>query len=615
MNSLFFFLIGICTSSPFMRTGKYLSIIFRGNLTGKLMIFSHPLSAFIMGFCILVAASACSPNQPMPDTILFNGKLITMDSAANIVQAMAIKDGKIMRLGSDQQILDLAGDATQRIDLGGRAVIPGLIEGHAHTIPASVSEYFQEIPEIISVEQTLGWIEEEARRKSPGEWIVHPKFFFTRLEQMRQLTRQELDSVAPDNPVFLNGSYGGLVNGKALDLSGMKDMDHPGILKDGTGEPTGVIRRSAFSLLDQNVPESLTPENQLEALIEMHRLYNRVGITSVIVGRGTAEEFDLYNTLKEREKLTVRVFHNMAFPLNTKAPVEEMRKAIQKLGYKTGDGDEWAKIGALKAVIDGGVLTGTAFLREPWGEKAGDVYGITDPAYRGELMLSKEELVGLITVADDAGWIFTAHVTGGGGVDTLLAAFEEVQQSRDIRNKRFSIIHGNFFTPEAIRKTADLGIYANMQAAWFFKDTPLLFEVLGAERVKTFHPYKSMVEAGIVINGGSDHMVKTDPNVSINPYNPFLAIWSMVTRKTERGTVFNGEEAVSRIEALKMYTVNNALSTFEENIKGSLEIGKVADLVVLSADILTCPEDEIRDIESMLTMVNGKAVYENSALF
>src|SRR5690606_18593648 len=138
------------------------------------------------------------------------------------------------------------------------AVIPGLIEGHAHTIPASQSEYFHEIPEVINVEQTLRWIAEDAQGKQPGEWIIHPKFFFTRLEQMRQLTRQELDSVAPDNPVFLNGSYGGLINSKAMAISGMMGMDHPGILKDEvSGEPTGIIRRSAFSLLDLEDREEL----------------------------------------------------------------------------------------------------------------------------------------------------------------------------------------------------------------------------------------------------------------------------------------------------------------------------------------------------------------------
>jgi predicted amidohydrolase YtcJ len=539
-----------------------------------------------------------------------------MDSAASVVEAVAIKDGKIIALGDDRDILPMAGDATLTIDLEGHAVIPGLIEGHAHTLTASQSEYYHEIPEIINVKQTLQWIADDARSKKPGEWIIHPKFFFTRLEQMRQITKHELDSVAPENPVFLNGSYGGVVNSKAFEISGMMSIDHPGILRDEISEqPTGIIKHSAFSLLKLEDRENLTQSQQLEALKDLLLLYNSVGITSIVSGSGTLEEFKIFETLKEQGKLTVRVFHNMDFPFDIPAPLNEIREALQTLDYKTGDGNGWTKIGALKAVIDGGVLTGTAFLREPWGEKAAEVYGINDPAYRGELFLSKDDLVGLITAADDAGWTFTAHVTGGGGVDTLLAAFEEVQQSRNIKDKRFSIIHGNFFTPEAIHKMSELGIYANMQPAWFFKDTNLLNEVLGEERMKTFHPYRSMMEAGIIINGGSDHMVKLDPDVSINPYNPFLAMWSVITRITDSGKVFNEGEAISRMEALKMYTINNAFGTFEEEIKGSLEVGKVADLVVLSADILTCPDDEIPHIESVLTMVNGETVYENKDLF
>lgn len=585
-------------------------------LNRKCVFFTHPLVASFIGFFILLGTYGCNTFQPVPDTVLFNGKLITMDSAASVVEAVAIKDGKIIALGDDEDILAMARDATLVIDLEGHAVIPGLIEGHAHTIAASQSEYFHEVPEIINVEQTLQWIADDVRRKKPGEWIIHPKFFFTRLEQMRQITKFELDSVAPENPVFLNGSYGGVINSKALEISGMMSMDHPGILKDKISEePTGIIRRSAFSLLKLKDQQNLTASQQLEALKELLHLYNSVGITSIISGSGTLEEFKMFGTLKEHGELTVRVFHNMAFPFDTHAPSNEMREALQKLDYKTGDGNDWTKIGALKAVIDGGVLTGTAFLREPWGEKAGEVYGITDSAYRGELFLSKDDLVRLIMVADDAGWNFTAHVTGGGGVDTLLAAFEEVQQSRNIKDKRFSIIHGNFFTPEAIQKMSELGICANMQPAWFFKDSNLLNEVLGEERMTTFHPYRSMMEAGIIINGGSDHMVKLDPDVSINPYNPFLAMWSVITRNTESGKVFNEGEAVSRMEALKMYTINNAFATFEEEIKGSLEVGKMADLVVLSADILTCADAEIPHIKSVLTMVNGETVYENKDLF
>ncbi len=267
-------------------------------------------------------------------------------------------------------------------------------------------------------------------------------------------------------------------------------------------------------------------------------------------------------------------------------------------------------IGALKVLIDGGVLTGTAYLREPWGEGAKEIYGITDPNYRGILNLNKEELIRIITAANEFGWKFTAHVTGGGGVDVLLSALEEVDKVSPISSKRFSVIHGNFYTPEAITKMAAMGVYADMQPAWFFKDADLLNQVLGEERMNTFHPYKSLMGAGIMVNGGSDHMVKLDSYTSINPYNPFVAMWSVVTRKTERGSVYAPHEAISREQALKMYTINNAYASFEEDIKGSLEPGKLADLVVLSEDILTCPEENIKNIKALLTMVDGKVVYE-----
>lgn len=432
---------------------------------------------------------------------------------------------------------------------------------------------------------------------------------------MRQLTKRELDSVAPNNPVFLNGSFGGMINTKALQLSEMTNLKHDGILRnERTGEPIGVIRGSAFRLLAINNENKLSEQQQLEALKDLFQLYNAVGITSVCSGGGPVEELKMFEKLMANDQLTVRVFQNILLPFEKNSSSAEMREALKRFGYKTGDGNEWVKVGALKVLVDGGVLTGTAYLREGWGKKAKEVYGITDPTYRGELFFSKDELIRLITVADEAGWKFTAHVTGGGGVDTLLAAYEAVNHASPIREKRFSIIHGNFYTPEAIRKMAALGIYADMQPAWYYKDTDLLNEVLGKDRIRTFHPYHSMMNAGIVINGGSDHMVKLDPNASINPYNPFLAMWSVITRKTDRGTVFNPEERISREQALKMYTINNAYASFEENLKGSIEPGKVADLVVLSEDILTCSDDKIREIKSLLTIVNGRMVFDNGML-
>ncbi len=552
-----------------------------------------------------------APNQ-QADTIMFGGKIITVDNNFSIHEAVAIKDGKILAVGSNDEILELADSDTREINLDGKTVIPGINEGHVHPISASQSEYIQPIPDIHSNKELLVWIHSEAAKKVAGEWIVHPKFFATRMLEMRQLTKFELDSVSPDHPVFLDGSYGGMINSQALRVSGIgPDSDHPGILKDKTsGEPTGIIRGSAFGLLALPENHEISQKQQLKLLKEMLQLYNEVGITSICVGSGNPKDLQMFRALKEKGELTVRVFQNMYIPFDPHATLNEMQTALRNFDYSTGDGDEWVRVGALKTRVDGGILTGTARLRPPWGVNASRIYGITDQDYRGMLNLNKEELIRIATAANEHGWKFTAHITGGGGVDEFLAALEEVNNESPISQKRFSIIHGNFYTKEAINKMAQMGIYADMQPAWFYKDADLLNQVLGEETMNTFHPYKSLFEAGVMINGGSDHMVKLDSYTSINPYNPFVAIWSVVTRKTERGNIFEAQEAISREQALKMYTINNAYASFEEDIKGSIEPGKLADLAVLSEDILTCPQEHIKDIIVLLTMVNGKVVYE-----
>ncbi|MEP7258765.1 MAG: amidohydrolase, partial [Flavitalea sp.] len=499
------------------------------------------------------------------DTILINGKIITVDHDFSVAEAVAIKNGKFMAIGKNKTILALAGKSTVTIDLKGRSVIPGLIDGHAHPFEASQSEFVREIPAVNSIKELLDWVHKETQTRKKGAWIVHPKFFITRMVDMRQLTLNELDSVSPDHPVFLNGSYGGMVNSKAIEVSGLASSDHSGIIKDNaTGKPIGMIRSSAFPLLKIDKDPALSTEEKLTAIKKMLYLYNSVGITSICSGSGNAEHIRVFNELMNKDELTVRIFQNILLPFDTKSSVEEMHEALQKFGYKTGDGNDWVRVGALKAVIDGGVLTGTAYLREAWGDHAQALFGFADSSYRGELFLSEKRLAAIITVAAQEGWKFTAHVTGGGGVDTLLAAYEEVNQSIPLNGKRFAIIHGNFFNAAALDKMRSLGLCADMQPAWFYKDASFLFRILGKERLALFHPYRTMFDAGVEVGGGSDHMVKLDPDLGINPYNPFPAMWSVITRKTVRGDTFNKEEALTRKQALEMYTINNAYPSFDE---------------------------------------------------
>jgi len=349
----------------------------------------------------------------------------------------------------------------------------------------------------------------------------------------------------------------------------------------------------------------------------MLKRYNRWGITSLCSGEGDFKDFALYQELHNRNKLTARIFQNILLskygePTRTdgaESATEMLLDSLKSFQYITGYGDEWVRIGAIKIMLDGGILTGTAYLREPWGDRARSIFGIEDPAYQGVLNYTREELFSVVQLANELDWKFTAHITGGGGVDLLLDVIEDVNRLKPVKVRRFSIIHGNFFSADALRRMKNLGIYADMQPAWFFKDADAMRSILGESRIKDFHPYRSMVDSGVIVNGGSDHMVKWNANTAVNPYNPFLAMWTMISRTTERGTVIMPAQAITREEALTMYTMNNAFASFEEDIKGSIEPGKLADIVVISEDILTCPVDRIRNIQPELTIVGGRIVY------
>ncbi len=569
----------------------------------------------ILSLFTLFFTSSCITRE-YADFVIINGKIVTVDQDFDIAEAMAVKGDSILAVGSAKMINRYIGNQTKVIDAGGRTVLPGLIEGHLHPQSASLSELTDEIPDVHTIQALLDWITDQAGKKADGEWIIFPKFFYTRLLDMRPPTLKELDSVAPDNPVFLDGSYGGVINTAAMRISGITSATrHQGLIRDKhTGRLTGLLKRSAFELLKIPTSDRYSDKEKEEALVNMLKRYNSYGITSVCEGAGNANSRKLYQELENHGDLTARVFINILLPLFSGQNKDTLVDEVKNLDFKTGDGDKWVRIGALKVILDGGILTGTAYLREPWGARAAKIYGIEDPSYRGVINYSYDDLVPIVKTAAGLGWKFTAHCTGGGGVDRLLDVYEEVNRTYPVKDLRFSIIHGNFFTPDAIERMKKLGVYADMQAAWFYKDADAMKYILGDERIKTFMPYRSLMDAGVMVNGGSDHMVKFDADKSINPYNPFLAMWTMVTRTTENGNVVVPEEAVSRQEALKTYTINNAWGSFEESIKGSLEAGKLADIAILSDDILTCPVDRIRDIKAELTIVGGKIVYSSGAI-
>ncbi len=564
----------------------------------------------------VITQTSCT-SMKTADLILLNGKIITVNGNFEICGGVAIAGNKIVATGTTGEMRKMAGTGTKIIDLHGKSVIPGLIDSHLHPESASVSELEEEIPDVHSIAQLLGWIRKSAESRPAGSWIIMPKFFPTRLIEMRQPTLAELDSASPSHPVFLNGSFGGMINSTAMRVSGITPATvHKGILKDPkTGSPTGFIRSSAFGLLKIPEQKALTYGEREDALCAMLRRYNEYGLTSLVSGQGDPESVKMYMDMESKKILTARISQNILLASGWDSTLESPREKLKQYPWVTGDGDEWVRIGQLKVYLDGGILTGTAFMEEPWGINAAGIFGIGDPSYRGVVNFTRDQLLSVVSAANEFNWSFTAHATGEAAVDMLLDVYGVVNGQKPIKDKKFSIIHGNFFNEGAIRKMAELGVYAIIQPAWYYKDADAMNSILGSEKLKIFHPYRKLTDAGVVINGGSDHMVKWDATTSINPYNPFLAMWTMVTRKTERGSVFDPEQALTREEALKAYTINNARATSEESVKGSIEPGKLADLAVLSNDLLTCAPDSIKAIKSLMTILDGKIIYTSPSPF
>jgi predicted amidohydrolase YtcJ len=300
----------------------------------------------------------------------------------------------------------------------------------------------------------------------------------------------------------------------------------------------------------------------------------------------------------------------MTWRIDASKPIEQIEREIQASKWTTNLGDDWLRFGTFKVTLDGGQSVGTAYQRMPYGPFGKQLYGQTDPHSRGTLFVDPEKLYRIFRAARDKGWQLTAHAQGGGAVDTLLDVFERLDKEKPIGSERHHVMHGSFMSEQALDRMQRLGIAVDMQPGWMHLDVPALQRVFGLENMRWFFPLKSFVDRGIPVAGGTDHMIGYGKDDAVNPYNPFLNIWACVTRKTTEGTVFYPQERVSREQALRMYTNGSAWIQFAEKERGSIEVGKYADLVVIDRDILTCPEDQIRAIQPLMTIVDGRVVFE-----
>jgi predicted amidohydrolase YtcJ len=517
---------------------------------------------------VLLLISAASAWAQNADTILVNGKILSADTRFSIYAAAAVREGKLAALGTDSEVRKLAGSATRVIDLGGRTVIPGLIDSHMHAIRAALS-FSTEVNWIgaRSLKEALGRITEASRTMRPGSWlIVAGGWNVDQFAEKRRPTQAELIAAAPNNPVYVQLAYGWVMMTPAA-------YQALHMISSGDGSVTGA--QSVITGLFDKLPKP-TFEQQVEGTRKFFRELNRLGMTGVVdpMGNNMApREYEaLFKVWRDRQ-LTVRV----AYSLSPWADWNQLQSAVQMLPM--GFGDDMLHFNGLGESITAGM------------------YNNDHPTEA-----DKQQYYEIVKWAAERGLSVTQHWSRDASVGELLSVFERVNKDVPIAPLRWSIAHLNDASPETLRRMKALGVGWTVQDAMYFSGEQFR-RTEGEAAARRAPPVETARELGVAVGGGTDaHRVAS--------YNPFTSLQWFLDGKTVSGVALRGpEETPSRENALRYYTSGSAWFSHDEDKRGSLEVGKLADLAVLSKDYMTAPFGEVGGIESLLTMVGGKIVY------
>jgi predicted amidohydrolase YtcJ len=541
--------------------------------------------AVLAGFAVLGAQQPSGP----PDTVLVNGHVITVDARFSMAEAVAIAGGKFSAVGTNAAIRALAGPRTVTIDLHGQTVIPGLGDGHLHDAGGGPGV---DLSGARSLSDILATVAERTKRAEPGEVIVsNSDWHEAQLIEHRLPYRADLDTVAPANPVVLvRGGHEYILNSAALRKWNItkETPQQPGgrITRDTKGELNGELIDRAKALVQLPPTAPLT----IEGLVEQHKKLNAAGLTSIRYPGAPIEQYRLLQEMKRRGLLTIRVSQLMRVGADT---AEKMRSAVAALGVQPDEGDEWLRVGGMKLGVDGGFEGG--WMRqpyvEPWGE-GGTFYGVNT--------MKQAPYTDVVKELNRLGWRVATHAVGDAAIDEVLAAYEAANAEKSIAGRRWTLEHGFIAQPDQIARLKKLDLVISAQDHLYLAG-PSLVNYWGPTRAARTTPMRAFIDAGFVVAGGTDS--------SVVPYPPLWVFYHFVTRDTISGGVLGADQKITRKEALQVETINNAYLTFEERLKGSIETGKLADLVVLPENILTCPDKHIEQMHVSMTMVGGTVVY------
>lgn len=517
--------------------------------------------------------------------VILNANLVTLNPKQPKAEAIAIQNGRIIAVGSNKAVRKYIAKETRVIDAKNKTIVSGFVDCHVHMTGFGHFLHTLNLRNVESVKEMQQKLREYVQKNPERSWILGGRWDQDRFIEKRYPTRWDLDAAVADKPVFLIRVCGhlGVANSRALQLAGISKettIDNGEIdLDEATGEPNGILRENALELLWKAIPKP-TPKQLEEACISACKKAVEAGLTCVHWIVGSAEEIRIIQNLYSEGKLPLRVYLGISV---------DLLDQLVDLGLLTGFGNDMVKIGFVKVFADGSLGARTAALEESYSDK---------PETRGIILYTQRKLNRLVSKAHRAGLQLAVHAIGDRAIETVVKAFENVLKRHPRENHRHRIEHCSVLNPRLIRRMKRLDLIASVQPHFVVSDFWVVARV-GKDRARWVYPFKSLMKEGLIVTSGSD--------CPVEPINPLLGVWAAVTRKSF------AEENLTVEEALKTYTLNAAHASFDENNKGTIEVGKFADLTVLSDDLFNVPSDEIKKVEVEMTIVAGKIVYSHSS--
>lgn len=567
--------------------------------------FKNLLKGLTAGLILMV--SACSSGEKA-DSIYFNGSIYTVDTSNPQVEAVAVKGGMIMAVGSKSEIMKLQGDETEMVDLKGQTMTPGFIESHAHMMGVGYNKLELDLMYVKTYDELVEKVAEAVAKAQPGDWITgrgwHQDKWIEKPDVMVKgfQTHDKLSAVSPDNPVWLRHASGHAAfgNAKAMELAGVNNLSIESlqgkveggeIIKDDLGNPTGVFTERAAGIISRLVPQE-TEERAEQALDLAIQECLRLGITSFHDAGSGQDYVDRLLRFKEQGRLKIRTYTMLTG--TSQALLEDWAKKGPMI-----DPDHQVTVRAFKLHTDGALGSRGAWLLEEYSDRPGHFGHETVPMERvGEVAL----------MALESGFQLCSHAIGDRANQEVLDQYEMAfDKNPDIDRKaqRFRIEHAQHLSLDDIARFGEMNIIAAMQAIHMSSDRPWAIDRLGERRiVEGAYVWQKLMEAGAVVCNGTD--------APVEPLDPLPSFYASIARKTLEGLPEGGyeaDQAMTRAQALKSYTLDGAYAEFEEDFKGSIEVGKAADFTVFDKNIMTIPEMEILKTKATMTVVGGEIVF------